>query len=121
MSIRGFEDKLERYREISTVVRKEIITRIQEARSHGDLSENAEYTAARDAQAMNEGEIAQLEYEIKNADIIMTDSEKKEALESIAKREQVLTVELEKAKAELEHRLEIAIREGIVSLSLIHI
>ena len=51
------------------VKRAEIIERIAEARSHGDLSENAEYDAAREEQRSNEGKIAELEYKIKNADV----------------------------------------------------
>jgi len=50
--------------------RQDIVERIAEARSHGDLSENAEYDAARNAQAANEGEIFELEYKVKNAVII---------------------------------------------------
>ncbi len=60
----------ERLKYLTTVKRGEIIERIQEARSHGDLSENAEYDAARNEQAANEGEIAELDYQIKNAVII---------------------------------------------------
>ena len=60
----------ERLKYLTTVKRAEIIERIQEARSHGDLSENAEYDAARNEQAANEGEIAELDYQIKNAEII---------------------------------------------------
>lgn len=51
------------------IKRKDIIERIAEARSHGDLSENAEYDAAREEQRSNEGKIAELEYRIKNADV----------------------------------------------------
>ncbi len=60
----------ERLKYLTTVKRAEIIERIQEARSHGDLSENAEYDAARNEQAANEGEIVELDYQIKNAVII---------------------------------------------------
>ncbi len=60
----------ERLKYLTTVKRYEIIERIQEARSHGDLSENAEYDAARNEQAANEGEINELDYQIKNAVII---------------------------------------------------
>ena len=54
---------------LQTVKSKEIVDRIAEARSHGDLSENAEYDAAREEQRSNEGKIAEIEYKIKNADI----------------------------------------------------
>ena len=57
----------ERLRYLTTTKRQEIIERIQEARSHGDLSENAEYDAARNEQAANEDEIVRLDYQIKNA------------------------------------------------------
>ena len=57
------------------VKRHEIIERIAEARSHGDLSENAEYDAAREEQRSNEGKIAELEYKIKNADVMAEDTD----------------------------------------------
>lgn len=50
--------------------RKEIIERIQEAISHGDLSENADYAQAKEEQAFIEGRIQELEDNIKNAEII---------------------------------------------------
>ena len=52
------------------VERPRIIQQITEARSHGDLSENAEYHAAKEAQSHNEGRIADLEDKIARADII---------------------------------------------------
>lgn len=56
--------------ELKTVQRPEIITAIAEARSHGDLSENAEYAAAKERQSFIEGRIAELESKISNAQII---------------------------------------------------
>lgn len=50
--------------------RPRIILAIQEARAHGDLSENAEYSAAKEAQALNEGRIAELESLIGRAEVI---------------------------------------------------
>lgn len=61
---------------LTRVKRAEIVERIQEARSHGDLSENAEYDAARNEQAANEGEIVELEYKIRNAEIIEENDDK---------------------------------------------
>ena len=49
------------------VIRAQIAQKIKEAREQGDLSENAEYDAARNEQAANEGEIVELDYKIKNA------------------------------------------------------
>ena len=50
--------------------RPRIVEAIAEARAHGDLSENAEYHAAKEAQSHNEGRIAELEDKIARADII---------------------------------------------------
>lgn len=69
MTQKGYEDAVRELDYLTKVKRAEIVERIQEARSHGDLSENAEYDAAREEQRSNEGKIAELEYKIKNADI----------------------------------------------------
>ena len=50
--------------------RPRIILAIQEARAHGDLSENAEYSAAKEAQSHNEGRISELESLISRAEVI---------------------------------------------------
>ncbi len=52
------------------VERPRIITAIAEARAHGDLSENAEYHAAKELQSLNEGRIADLEDKLSRAEII---------------------------------------------------
>ena len=70
MTQKGYDEAVEHLKYLQTVKRQEIVERISEARSHGDLSENAEYDAARNEQAANEGEIAELEYKIKNAVIV---------------------------------------------------
>lgn len=75
MTQKGYDEAKERLLYLQTVKRQEIVDRIAEARSHGDLSENAEYDAARNEQAANEGEIVDLDYKIKNAVIIEANSD----------------------------------------------
>lgn len=70
ISEKGKEELTERLKYLKTVKRQEIVERIAEARSHGDLSENAEYEAARNEQAANEGEIQELEEQLKNAVVL---------------------------------------------------
>ena len=55
---------------LKTVDRPAVITAIAEARAHGDISENAEYDAAREKQGFIEGRIAELEGKIANAQVI---------------------------------------------------
>ena len=66
----GFDKLAEELKHCITVERVEMSNLIAEARDKGDLSENAEYDAAKDAQAMLEMKIAQLEDIIANAKII---------------------------------------------------
>lgn len=64
-------DKLKKELELlSTVRRREIADRIQRAKDMGDLSENAEYSEAKDAQAFNEGRIAEISQKIKNVTVV---------------------------------------------------
>lgn len=72
MTKKNYDDLVAELDNLVKVKRPEIIERIAEARSHGDLSENAEYDAAREEQRSNEGKIAELEYQIKNA-VIQSD------------------------------------------------
>jgi transcription elongation factor GreA len=55
---------------LKTVERPAVITAIAEARSHGDISENAEYDAAREKQGFIEGRILELEAKLANAQVI---------------------------------------------------
>src|ERR687883_858936 len=66
----GHAALLEELKHRQSVERPRIIEHIAEARSHGDLSENAEYHAAKEAQSHNEGRIAELEDKLARADVI---------------------------------------------------
>jgi transcription elongation factor GreA len=70
LTVKGAELLRAELHELKTVQRPAIINAIAEARSHGDLSENAEYSAAKERQSFIEGRIADLEAKISNAQII---------------------------------------------------
>jgi transcription elongation factor GreA len=70
LTVVGAEKLRAELHQLKTVGRPSVIAAIQEARSHGDLSENAEYDAAKERQSFIEGRIAELEGKLANAEII---------------------------------------------------
>ena len=70
MTVSGFEALKEELRRRQQEERPRIITAISEARAHGDLSENAEYHSAKEAQSLNEGRIGELEELTARAEVI---------------------------------------------------
>jgi transcription elongation factor GreA len=70
MTETGFGRLQEELRRLKTVDRPAVIRAIAEAREHGDLSENAEYHAARERQSFIEGRVLELEDKIARADVI---------------------------------------------------
>lgn len=66
----GYDNLKNKLHELKTKGRREISQAIAEAKDKGDLSENAEYDAAKDAQGLMEGEISKLEIVFSNARII---------------------------------------------------
>ena len=66
----GYEKLKKELEQLKTVERPQNILAIEEARAHGDLSENAEFDAAKDRQGFLECRIAELGYKLNNADII---------------------------------------------------
>lgn len=70
VSREGYERIKSELEELKSVRRPEIIAAVAEARSHGDLRENAAYDAARHDQMMMERRIAELEQTIRNADVL---------------------------------------------------
>ncbi|MDR1210008.1 MAG: transcription elongation factor GreA [Clostridiales bacterium] len=69
----GLREREEELRVLKTVRRKEVAEKIKEARGQGDLSENAEYDAAKEEQAEIETRIVSLEKLLKNAEVIDED------------------------------------------------
>ena len=70
LTVAGAEKLKAELQQLKSVARPEVIAAIAEARSHGDLSENAEYEAAKDKQGFIEGRIAELESKLSHAQII---------------------------------------------------
>jgi transcription elongation factor GreA len=70
LTVRGAERMRAELQDLKTVQRPAVIAAIAEARAHGDLSENAEYHAAKERQSFIEGRIADLDGKISNAEII---------------------------------------------------
>ena len=70
MTQKGYDEAVARLKYLQTEKKKEITERIKVARGFGDLSENAEYDAAKNEEALNESEIRELENKIKNAKIM---------------------------------------------------
>lgn len=70
LTVRGAEMLKAELQRLKSVERPSVIEAIAEARAQGDLSENAEYEAAKERQAFVEGRIAELEAKISNAQII---------------------------------------------------
>ena len=70
----GFEALRKELSNLKKNERPQNIKAIEEARAHGDLSENAEYAAAKDRQGFIEGRIGELEFKLANIDIIETDN-----------------------------------------------
>jgi len=70
LTVAGAEKLREELHRLKTVERPNVIAAIAEARSHGDLSENAEYDAAKERQGFVEGRIQEVEGKLSNAQII---------------------------------------------------
>ena len=71
---KGYEALNKELENLKRVERPQNIKAIEEARAHGDLSENAEFAAAKDRQGFIEGRIGELEFKLANAEVINIDN-----------------------------------------------
>lgn len=85
ITFEAYEKLKEELNFLSTTNRKEIAERIQKAKDLGDLSENAEYSQAKEDQAFNDGRIAEIQNILKNATIADSAKAGKVGLGSIVK------------------------------------
>lgn len=70
LTLLGKEKLLRELGELKTIKRPQVIDRIRRAKDYGDLSENAEYEDARNEQSFVEGRIQEIEFILKNAEIV---------------------------------------------------
>ena len=97
--------------------RPRIIQAIAEARAHGDLSENAEYHAAKEAQGMNEARVSELEDKISRAEVVDTTKLSGNTVKFGATVTLVDEDTEEKVKYKIVGDLEANLREGKISIS----
>ena len=75
---KGYEALKRELMRLKTIERPENIKAIEEARAHGDLSENAEFHAAKERQGFIEGRLTELAYKLGNAEVIEPDNQPKD-------------------------------------------
>ncbi|MDJ0828681.1 MAG: transcription elongation factor GreA [Desulfobacterales bacterium] len=113
----GYDKLRKELEHLKTVERPQNIKAIEEARAHGDLSENAEFHAAKERQAFIEGRLSELNYKVNNANVVdpQTLSKDKAVFGSQVVLENIETGE------EVEYQLvgpdESNIEEGRISIS----
>ena len=116
MTREGYHNLEKRLEYLKVTKRAEVAERIKVARDFGDLSENAEYDAAKDEQGMVEGEILSIEEKLSRAKIVEMDDVQKDTV-GIGCTVKVLDVEFDD---ELEYKIvgttEVSIKEGKISI-----
>jgi transcription elongation factor GreA len=117
MTIEGFQNLEAELQRLKSEERPRIIQAIAEARAHGDLSENAEYHAAKEAQGLNEAKVAELEDKISRADVIDTSKLSGNTVKFGATVTLVDEDTEEKVKYRIVGDLEANVREGKISIS----
>jgi transcription elongation factor GreA len=117
MTIEGFQTLESELQRLKSQERPRIIQQIAEARAHGDLSENAEYHAAKEAQGLNEARVAELEDRIGRADVIDTSKLSGNTVKFGATVTLVDEDTDDKVKYRIVGDFEANVREGKISIS----
>jgi transcription elongation factor GreA len=117
MTVEGFTRLEAELHRLKAEERPRIIQAIAEARAHGDLSENAEYHAAKEQQGLNEARVAELEDKISRAEVVDTSKLSGETVKFGA----TVTLEDEdsgdKVKYKIVGDLEADVKSGMISIS----
>ena len=116
MTIEGFKRLEEELQRLKSVERPRIIQAISEARSHGDLSENAEYHSAKEAQGMNEARVADIEDKLSRADVIDTSKMSGDTIKFGATVTLIDEDTDEKVKYRIVGETEANVRDGKISI-----
>jgi transcription elongation factor GreA len=118
ITVEGAERLRKELHELKTISRPRIIEAISEARSHGDLKENAEYHAAKEQQSFIEGRIAELDAKLASAEVIDVKSVKANGRVVFGATVDLLNIETSK---EVTYQIvgddEADIKEGKISIS----
>jgi transcription elongation factor GreA len=117
MTVEGFKKLEAELHRLKAEERPRIIQQISDAREHGDLSENAEYHAAKEAQGLNEAKVAEIEDKIGRADVIDTSK----LSGSTVKFGATVSLEDEDSGDKVKYRIvgehEANVREGKISIN----
>jgi len=117
MTIEGYRSLEAELQRLKSEERPRIIQAIAEARAHGDLSENAEYHAAKEAQGLNEARVADLEDRISRADVVDTSKLSGDTVKFGATVTLVDEDTDEKVKYQIVGDFEASVKDGKVSIS----
>lgn len=117
MTTEGFRKLESELQRLKSEERPRIIAAIAEARQHGDLSENAEYHAAKEAQGLNEAKVAELEDRIGRADVVDTAKLSGNTVKFGATVTLVDEDTDEKVKYQIVGDFEASVRDGKISIS----
>lgn len=117
MTVEGYNTLEVELQRLKSVERPRIIQAIAEARAHGDLSENAEYHAAKEAQELNEARVADLEDRLGRAEVIDTSKLSGDTIKFGATVTLIDEDTEEKAKYKIVGDLEASVKDGKISIS----